>query len=287
MRRRATLGILLSAVAVLSLALPASANVIPGNPRVGGAAVTRQRCFVGTVTFTITGNGVSVVVGTTVARADGWAELSFTVPNVKPGVYNMQGRGTACGRGLGAVEVTFVIRARDADDPSEYPPRNCSIGVDRSGARPNERTRARGRCFRGPVRFTMNGRELGTVDANNNGEAELEFTVPDLPDGDYLVAAAGTDENEDPVVLSTALTVNRNGTLPTTAGATTTAAGTPVIDVVVTAPPAAQVEVPTQVLGVVEEATVSNTASVVRLALIVLAVGGVLMLGTRHRRARA
>lgn len=311
MRRRALLGILLSAVAVLSLALPASANLIPGNPRVGATAITRQRCFVGTVTFTITGNGVSIPVGTTVARPDGWAELSFTVPDVRPGIYNMQGRGTACGGGAGEVNVTFVIRARNAGDPGEYPPRNCSIGIDRSEARPNERARVRGRCFRGPVRFTMNGRELGTANANNNGEAELEFTVPDFPDGDYLVAAAGVDENGEPVVLSTALAVNRNGTVPTATSTTTTAApaapaattaGTPVVDVVVTTPPAAQVEVPTQVLGAVEEATVSNTAakrsgvlaftgsdtgSIVRLALIVLAVGSVLVLGTRRRTTRA
>lgn len=67
----------------------------------GSRTVTKQWCFVGTVTFAIFGNGKYIVVGT--AEADpnsspekGTATLEFTVPDVVPGNYLMIGSGTGC-----------------------------------------------------------------------------------------------------------------------------------------------------------------------------------------------
>lgn len=314
MRRKTLVGILLTVVTVLSFAVPAGANVIPGNPRVGTKATTKMWCFVGTVTFRITGGNVNIVVGSAVAKSDGWAQLDFTVPNIAPGQYTMVGTGTPCPGQPPQVNVGFVVRGRDDDDPGEYPPRGCGIGVDRGRGRPGERARVRGRCFRGEVRFTFGERELGRVQADKDGNADLEFTLPDLADGDYLLAAFGTDANGSPVVLSTSVAIERDIVIPpsTTTAPTTTVAPTTSVDPtkgvdspVITAPKAT---VPTQVLGATEEApaasaavatpapargrggvlafTGSDTASVVRLALVVLAVGGLLLAGTRRRATR-
>ena len=51
----------------------------------------------------------------------------------------------------------------------------------------------------------VNARKAGTTvsHTDKDGNADLEFTLPDLADGDYLLAAFGTDANGSPVVLST------------------------------------------------------------------------------------
>ena len=66
-----------------------------------------------------------------VAGKDGWAQLEFTVPDIKPGTYSMVGTGTRCDGSNNPVSVAFVVRSRDDDDPGEYPPRGCNVGVDR------------------------------------------------------------------------------------------------------------------------------------------------------------
>lgn len=306
MRRKTLLGILLTVVTVLSFALPAGANVIPGNPRVGTKATTKMWCFVGTVTFRITGGNVNIVIGSAVANADGWAQLDFTVPNIPAGQYTMVGTGTPCPGEPAQVNVGFVVRDRDDDDPGEYPPRGCGIGVDRGRGRPGERVRVRGRCFRGEVRFTFGPRDIGRVQADKDGNADLEFTIPELDDGSYVVAAFGSDENGSPAVLSTSVAVERAVVItPTTSTTTTSVDPAKGVDSpVITAPKAT---VPTQVLGATETPaaspavatpapssgrggvlafTGSDTASVVRLALVVLAVGGLLLAGTRRRSER-
>jgi hypothetical protein len=317
-RRKTLLGVVLAAMAVLALALPAAANVIPENPQVGSTALTRMRCYVGTVSFTITGNGVSIPVGTTVADPDGWARLNFTVPDVAPGTYNMQGRGTGCDGELHVVNVTFVIRARGGGNPPEYPPRNCDLGINRGEMEPNDQAVVITKCFRGVVIFTVNGQEVGRDTANPGGVAQIRFRVPNLPDGDYQVAASGTGEDGQPLVLSISLRIQRlvagtpGGTTDNTPAPGAIIPATPIVpntgtgaDVVVNTP-AVQAEVPTQVLGAVETAVAANATvatagtrnqalvrtgsdagSLVRIALIVLAVGSVLVVGTRRRSARA
>lgn len=289
------LGVLLAAMAVLALALPASANVVPSDPKVGTTALTRMSCYTGSVSFTITGNGVSIPVGSAVAGSDGWAQLNFNVPAVPAGTYNMQGRGTGCDGQPHVVNVTFAIRTSGGDTP-QYPPASCSVGVNRSEALVGERAIVVASCFQGVVRFTIDDVLLGTATARTDGTAELSFTVPNLPKGQYLLAAAGTTSSGAPSVLSTALAV-REATA-------------------VVSPPAAKVDVPTQVLGAVQTATPvaaaiepvatanatvastgttnralvrtgSDAGTLVRLALVVMAVGGVLVVGTRRRNAGA
>lgn len=301
-RRKTLLAALLAVVTIVALALPAAANVVPNNPRVGQKALTRMQCFVGTVTFTITGNGVSIPVGSAVAGSDGWAQLELTVPDIKPGQYTMVGSGTDCDGKPKQVNVGFVVRGRDDDDPGEYPPRGCSVGIDRGRAEPGERARVRGRCFRGEVRFVLGNRELGRVQADKDGNAELEFTVPELDDGDYVLSAFGTDENGSPMVLATSLAMQRTAVVPPSTSTTTSVPPSKGEDApVVTAPKST---VPTQVLGATENAPASpavatpapakarggvlafsgsDTASLVQLGLLALAVGSLLAFGTRRR----
>jgi hypothetical protein len=93
MKRKALLGMLVVIFGLGAMATQVSANVIPGNPRVGDPATTRMWCFQGTVTFTLVGPGVAIVVGTTTATPmpEGKAEVNFTVPNVPAGYYTMVG----------------------------------------------------------------------------------------------------------------------------------------------------------------------------------------------------
>ena len=132
-KRKAILGIVLVIGTLLMLVAPASSNVIPGDPRVGSRAVTKQWCFVGTVTFAIFGNGVYVVVGTAVADPNsspnkGTATLEFTVPDVVPGKYLMIGSGTGCDGKPFQVGVDFTIRER-AGGPN-YPPVGCQARLE-------------------------------------------------------------------------------------------------------------------------------------------------------------
>jgi hypothetical protein len=327
-RRKVFLGILVSVLTVFSLTSPAFANVIPSNPRVGTKAITRQWCFQGTVTFTIVGNGVSVVVGTAVASGpNGEAVLEFTVPDVIKGAYTMVGTGLGCSDGKPAeVRVGFTILPKlGGGDPPDYPPRGCRVDMDRAIVEVGTRNRAIAHCFHGRVRFSFHhsrdnlvaqpfglasiDTELGTVDTDASGMATLEFTVPVVPNGVYEVTATGVDDTGAAAAATSVLSVTTTKSATDPAVITTTTASPLVtatlpaegpVDRRVTAAaattPVTDNAVPVKVLGSVETKpssgaqgflarTGSDAAGLLRLAVVVIAIGGVLVLATSRRRS--
>jgi hypothetical protein len=213
MRQKLALAAVIVIAALLLSAAPGSANVIPGNPKVGSTAVTRMWCFQGTVTFRLVGPGVSIVVGTTQAGPlpDGEASISFTVPNVTPGAYTMVGSGTGCDNRPYEVRVPFSVRPRDGDGPGKpkYPPTGCYLRLGNSTFAPGANARVQTNCFPRRVDFTFgsSSRSLGVATPDADGSATLEFVVPDVPSGDYEIGASGTDPDGQPISVSTVIGV--------------------------------------------------------------------------------
>ncbi|CAB4777586.1 unannotated protein [freshwater metagenome] len=247
------------------LVAPASSNVIPGDPRVGSRAVTKQWCFVGTVTFAIFANGVYVVVGTAVADPNsspnkGTATLEFTVPDVTPGTYLMIGSGTGCDEKPSQVGVDFTIRERLGGN---YPPVGCQASLSSASASPGESVDVQALCFKGEVQFFFgpSDLDLGRVQANNNGLASLSFVVPNVPIGDYVIKVSGTGQDGVAMVMSVTLAV---------------VAPTPTDRTIV--PP---VSVAPASRGGILAFTGTDVGSLIRTALVIVAVGVALLLSTR------
>jgi hypothetical protein len=306
MKRKALLGMLVVIFGLGAMATQVSANVIPGNPRVGDPATTRMWCFQGTVTFTLVGPGVAIVVGTTTATPmpEGKAEVNFTVPNVPAGYYTMVGTGTGCDGKPSVVNVGFVIRpANGGGGGPQYPPGPGWCHTDKGSVRPHGRVKVSGGYFKGPVHFTLGGESLGTSSPGDDGTAEYSFTAPE-DSGDYTVSASGVSADGTPLAVSTSFSVT-NGTTITggnDAAPTTTVAAGATVTVAPAAPattasaafaaPTTTVDpiVPVQVLGTTETAagqvlakTGGDPFPFLRLSLAAIAVGGVLVLSTRRR----
>ncbi len=96
---------------------------------------------------------------------------------------------------------------------------------------------------------------LGTVTADANGTATLAFTLPKIGNGTYVISANGNPLGNCQVDPSTNLAVDA-------ATATTAATGT-------------------------LPRTGTNTAELVQLALVLIAVGGLVTLATRKRRQQS
>jgi hypothetical protein len=284
--RKAVAGFAAALLTLLLFSSAAGANVIPNNPSPGQQVTTRMWCFKGTVTFTITGNGVEIPVGSATAAADGMAELTFTLPALAPGSYTIVGKGTSCG-GVpnDKVNVGFTV-----PQGSQYPPKPYSLTTSVSSVVAGGQVTAMASGFTGPVSFLLveTGQDLGTSPAGTDYVASKTFTAP-ASVGVYTVQATGTGGAGAAVSASSIFTVVVSN-------------ATPVVTVApaVAAPAAPAVEPAVQVGGVVEtrSATVTGPANgalartgsdaghTARLAMVAIAAGAALLLASRRRLVR-
>jgi hypothetical protein len=290
--RKAVAGLGAAVLALLLFSSSAGANVIPDNPRPGDQVTTRMWCFTGSVSFTITGNGVEVPVGSATAGSDGKAELTFTLPTLAPGSYTMVGKGTSCG-GVpnDKVNVGFTVRALDGGggDPV-YPPKLYSLTTDAGTVAGGGSLTATASGFTGTVSFLLveTGQDLGTAPAGSDYTARKTFTAPATA-GSYTVRATGSVGTGPSVSASTVFSVVVSNATPVTPAAPAVAS-----------PAAPATEPAVQVGGIVESrnATVTGPANgalartgsdadhTARLAMVAIAAGAALLLASRRRLVR-
>lgn len=300
--KKTVIAITVAVLALLGVASMAGANVIPNDARPGAQVLTRMECFTGTVQFTITGNGVSIPMGSAVAGSDGWAQLNFVMPNLAAGRYTMVGIGQDCDNParVQQTNVGFNVLAVDPD----YPKVGNFSALDRGTASPSELLTATAGYFVGDVDFVLveANLTLGRAVARVDGVASIRFVAPIAP-GDYTVRASGVDRFGLTSTSTTTFRVLTATVAPAAPPATRVIPAPTGADVVVATNAATpNAVVPVQVAGITETrndavaavASTSNTraqlvrtgsdaADLVRYALVAIAVGGALLIGTRRR----
>lgn len=193
------------------------------------------------------------------------------------------------------VGVDFTIRERNGG--GNYPPVGCQASLDAASASPGETVNVQALCFQDEVQFSFGPQNLalGRVNADSNGVASLSFVVPDVPVGDDLFKATGKGRDGVAAAMSATLAVTKPNERAVVAP----------VSVAPATPPGNSAEasggvessVPVEVLGAVEVATPrpasrggllaftgTDVASLVRTALVIAAVGGILLLATRRKR---
>jgi hypothetical protein len=289
--RKAVAGFAAALLTLLLFSSVAGANVVPNDPRSGDQVTTRMWCFTGTVTFTITGNGVEIPVGSTTAGPDGKAELTFKLPTLAPGSYTMVGKGTSCGGVLNdKVNVGFTVRANDGGGDPLYPPKVYGLTTDVGTVSGGSALTAIASGFTGPVSFLVveTGQDLGSATAGSDYVARKTFTAPATL-GSYTVRATGDGGAGKAVSVSTVFSV-----------VVTSAAPVVTVAPAVASPAAPAVEPAVQVAGITESRSVTVTGSTngalartgsdadhtARIAMVAIAAGAALLVASRRRLVR-
>ena len=139
----------------------------------------------------------------------------------------------------------------------DYPPVGCQASLSSASASPGESVDVQALCFKGEVQFFFgpSDLDLGRVQANNNGLASLSFVVPNVPIGDYVIKVSGTGQDGVAMVMSVTLAVvaPRTSVAPASRGGILAFTGT-------------------------------DVGSLIRTALVIVAVGVALLLSTRRGR---
>jgi hypothetical protein len=134
-----------------------------------------------------------------------------------------------------------------------YPPPDDSIVVDDPSVEAGQTVNVTAQCFEAgsTVDFSVAGTSVGTAVANADGVATFAYAVPSGTTGDVVVTATGTGCSGEPLVLGVTLTVA--GAAPTALPATGS----------------------------------SSSLPMARVALSLLAVGGLMAFAGRWRRHRS
>ena len=150
-----------------------------------------------------------------------------------------------------------IPRQASVQAVGNYPPVGCQASLSSASASPGESVDVQALCFKGEVQFFFGPADLdlGRVQANNNGLASLTFVVPNVPVSDYVIKVSGTGQDGVAMVLSVTLAV--------------------------VAPPSS---VAPASRGGILALTGTDVGSLVRTALVIVAVGVALLLSTRRGR---
>ena len=150
-----------------------------------------------------------------------------------------------------------IPRQASVQAVGNYPPVGCQASLSSASASPGESVDVQALCFKGEVQFFFGPADLdlGRVQANNNGLASLTFVVPNVPVSDYVIKVSGTSQDGVAMVLSVTLAV--------------------------VAPPSS---VAPASRGGILALTGTDVGSLVRTALVIVAVGVALLLSTRRGR---
>ena len=150
-----------------------------------------------------------------------------------------------------------IPRQASVQAVGNYPPVGCQASLSSASASPGESVDVQALCFKGEVQFFFgpSDLDLGRVQANNNGLASLTFVVPNVPVSDYVIKVSGTSQDGVAMVMSVTLAV--------------------------VAPPSS---VAPASRGGILALTGTDVGSLVRTALVIVAVGVALLLSTRRGR---
>ena len=159
-----------------------------------------------------------------------------------------------------------IPRQASVQAVGNYPPVGCQASLSSASASPGESVDVQALCFKGEVQFFFgpSDLDLGRVQANNNGLASLTFVVPNVPVSDYVIKVSGTSQDGVAMVMSVTLAV--------VAPAPTDRTIVPPVSVA----PASR--------GGILALTGTDVGSLVRTALVIVAVGVALLLSTRRGR---
>lgn len=167
---------------------------------------------------------------------------------------------------IAAATAALVVGAAPAG-AQQYPPSNNSVTIDDVTPHPCQAVTITAATYSpgSTVEFTLASTltALGSATADANGVATLTAAIPDGTEpGDHTITATGTSENGP---LSQSITVDVVGNCAGEATKTTTADAT----------------------GALPKTGSNSTMPLARTAALLMAVGGVLLLATRRRRAEA
>ena len=150
-----------------------------------------------------------------------------------------------------------IPRQASVQAVGNYPPVGCQASLSSASASPGESVDVQALCFKGEVQFFFGPADLdlGRVQANNNGLASLTFVVPNVPVGDYVIKVSGTGQDGVAMVMSVTLAV---------------------VAPLASVAPASR--------GGILALTGTDAGSLVRTALVIVAVGVALLLSARRGR---